>query len=209
MLKIVSRLFFLSTLFLVISCAPKKVELPDYEGIDVREVLTAQNSVSSIETIFSVVFEKEDSEMRGEGRLNILKSGDLKMRVYSFGFLAFEMSSENGIVRSNPLIDRSKGVMLTEGLRDCLFWWDMKDFEIRQKEDVYVLKNLSRSLTLDRKTMFPLQQTVALHDGRELTIHYAGHEKVGERWYPSKIRIELSRYAVTMKIKEISFLPGV
>jgi len=185
------------------------VELPDYEGIDVREVLAAQNSVSSIETIFSVVFEKEDSEMRGEGMLNILKSGDLKMRVYSFGFLAFEMSSENGIVRSNPLIDRSKGVMLTEGLRDCLFWWDMKDFEIRQKEDVYILKNLSRSITLDRKTMFPLQQTVSLHDGRELIIHYAGHEKVGGRWYPSKIRIELSRYAVTMKIKEISFLPGV
>ena len=49
------------------------------------------------------------------------------MRIYSFGFLAFEMTAHNGIIKSKPPVDRNKGILLSSGLRDCLFWWDIKD----------------------------------------------------------------------------------
>lgn len=155
MLKIVSKLFFVSIIIFLSSCTVKHTELPAFEGIDVREALSSRNNISSIETTFSITFEKEDTEIRGNGILNLAKNGDLSMRVYSFGFLAFEMTSENGIIKSAPAIDKNKGIILTYGLRDCLFWWDLKDFEINEKEDHFVLKNHEREVWLDKKTAFP------------------------------------------------------
>src|SRR4030042_6195371 len=109
MSKIVSKLFLVSTIIFLYSCAAKHVEMPVYEGRDVREVLSSNKNISSIETTFSITFEKEDTEIRGNGILNISRNGDLTMRVYSFGFLAFEMTSENGTIKSAPMIDRNKG----------------------------------------------------------------------------------------------------
>lgn len=205
MSKIVSKLFFVSAIIFLYSCAAKHVEMPAYEGIDVREVLSSRKDVASIETTFSITFEKEDTEIRGNGILNISRNGDLRMRVYSFGFLAFEMTSENGIMKSVPAIDRNKGIILTYGLRDCLFWWDLKDFAITEKGDCFVLRNHERELWLDKKTAFPTKQIIFLEEGKELNIYYENPEKTGNLWYPSKIRIELSRYAVTLQVKDISF----
>ncbi len=210
MLKVLSRLFSLSsTLVFLLSCVTKRVEIPVYEGIDVRDVLSAKNNISAIDATFSIIFEKNDSEMRGEGVLNISRNGDLNLRVYSFGFLALEVISEKGIIKSNPRINKSKGKLLTQGLRDCLFWWDIQDFEIDEKDGTYLLKNLSREIWLDKKTVLPIKQKVSLEDGKELTITYEDVEKMGDVWYPSTIKIELSQYSVTLKIKEILFTTAV
>jgi len=176
--------------------------------MDVQEVLSSRNDISSIETTFAITFEKDDTEMRGDGALNLLKNGDLSMRIYSFGFLAFEMTAHNGIIKSNPPIDRTKGIILSSGLRDCLFWWDIKDFSVEEDKSAYILKNMTRSLWINRETMLPIKQMISLEDGRELMIRYENPDYAGALWYPSKIRIELARYAVTLNIREISFLPG-
>ncbi|NCO68011.1 MAG: hypothetical protein GW873_05660 [Nitrospirae bacterium] len=183
--------------------------MPIYEGIDVADALNSKNRISAIDAVFSIIFEKHDTEIRGDGVLNISRNGDLNLRVYSFGFLALELTSENGVIKSVPMIDRTRGTILTYGLRDCLFWWDIKDFEVAGKEGIYLLKNLSRTLWIDKKTMFPIKQTVSLEDGREFNFYYENPEKAGDIWYPSKIRIEFSKYSVTLKIKDISFNTGV
>ncbi len=208
MSKIASKLFFLSVVVALYSCAAKHVEMPVYESIDVKEVLSSRSDISSIETTFSITFEKEDTEIQGSGVLNIAKNGDLNMRVYSFGFLAFQMTSENGIIKSSPPIDGNKGVILTYGLRDCLFWWDLRDFAVYEKEDLFVLKDNERELWLDKKTALPKKQIISLADGRELNVYYYNPEKSGNFWYPSRIRIELSRYAVTLRMKDLSFVGG-
>ncbi len=57
---------------------------------------------------------------------------------------------------------------------------------------------------MDRRQDHASGQTdYLLEDGRELDIYYENPEKIGDLWYPSKIRIELSRYAVTLRIKDI------
>lgn len=206
MWKNASKLFLLSAVLILSACAVKQAPLPDYGVIDVREFLSSRNAISSIETTFSVVFERIDTEMRGDGALNLLKNGDLSMRVYSFGFLAFEMSARNGIITSNPPVERNPGVMLSSGLRDCLFWWDIEDFSLEEDENVYVLQNRKRSLWINKKTMLPVKQMVSLDDGRELMIRYDNPAHAGDLWYPSKIRIELAHYAVTLTIRDISFL---
>ena len=205
MSKNVSKLFLVSLVLVLYSCAPKHVEIPTFEGKSVRDALTSRNNISSIETTFSITFEKEDTEVRGNGVLNIARNGDLSMRVYSFGFLAFEMTSENGLIKSSPAVDRNKGIMLSYGLRDCLFWWDLKDFELNESEDYFVFKNGARELWLDKKTALPKKQMVYLEDRRQLSIYYDNPVKVGDLWYPSKIRIELARYAVTLTVKDMLF----
>lgn len=209
MLKTVLRLFLLSTILFLFSCAAPRIEMPVYEGIDIADALHLKDGISAIEATFTIIFEREDTEIRGDGVLNISRNGDLSLRVYSFGFLALELTSENGVIKSVPMIDRTRGTMLTYGLRDCLFWWDIKDFEVAEKEGIYLLKNLSRTLWLDRKTMFPIKQTVSLEDGREFNFYYENPEKADDIWYPSKIRIEFSKYSVILKIKDISFNTGV
>jgi hypothetical protein len=206
MSKSASKLFLLSILIVLFSCAPKRVELPSYEGVDLKDVLASKKKISAIETRFSIIFEKDDTEMKGDGALNVLQTGDMHMRLYSFGFLAFELSSQNGIIKSKPAIDRTKGMILTDGLRDCLFWWDITDFETQEKEGNFLLVNSTRQVWIDRKTMLPVRQIISLDDGRELNIFYENPEKSGDTWYPAKIRIELSKYAVTLNIKDMLFI---
>jgi outer membrane lipoprotein-sorting protein len=206
MLKNVSKLFLISCILFSCSCTAKRVELPVYEGTDVREALSSKNNISSVDSTFSIIFEKDDSEIRGDGVVNMSRNGNMTMRIYSFGFLAFEITAENGFIKSAPAVDRNKSTILTYGLRDCIFWWDMEDFEIEEKEDYYIIRNLTRTLWLDRKTMFPKKQIISLEEGRQLNIYYENPEKAGDIWYPSRIRIELSKYAVTLKIKDISFI---
>lgn len=208
MWKNVSKLFLLSALLILCSCVAKRPQAPDYSGIDLQELLSSRSTISSIDTTFSIVLEKDDTEMRGDGALNLLKNGDLSMRIYSFGFLAFEMTSNNGIIKSKPLVDRNRGVMLSSGLRDCLFWWDINNFSIEEDENRYLLQNTTRSLWINKRTLLPEKQRILLDDGRELLISYENPDYTGVLWYPAKIRIELARYVVTLNIREISFLPG-
>jgi hypothetical protein len=196
-------------LIFLFSCAPKRVEIPTYEGVDVKEVLSARKTIAAIDATFTIIFEKDDTEMRGEGVLNISRNGDLNLRVYSFGFLALEVISKEGVIRSNPRIDRNKCRILTQGLRDCLFWWDIKDYDVDEKDGAYLLKNFSREVWFDKRTILPIRQRVTLENGRDLYISYEDMTKIGDVWGPSTIKIELSQYSVKLKIKEISFTGGV
>lgn len=206
MLKIVSTFFLLSAFLFSYSCAAKRVELPVYEGINVREALSSKNNISAIDTTFSIVFEKDDSEIRGDGAAHVMRNGDLTMRIYALGFLQFEMIAENGLIKSSRPLDQSKKAILTYGLRDCLFWWDVDNLSIEEKENYYLLKDFTRQVWIDKKTLFPIKQIISLSEGKELNIFYENPAKAEDIWYPSKIRIELSKYAVTLKIKDISFI---
>lgn len=205
-MKNVLRLFFISTIVLLCSCAAPKVKPPIYEDIDVAEAFLMREHVSAIEAEFSITFYRDDSKRKGDGVLTISQYGDLSLRVYSLGFLAFELTSEHGVIRSAPMLDRTKREILTYGLRDCLFWWDIGAHDIDEQEDMYLIRDFPRRLWLDRKTMLPVQQSVQLEDDRELWFYYEEPEKMGDAWYPSKIRIELSRYSLTLEFDEVLFL---
>ncbi len=83
-MKTLSRLFLVNIVLFLISCAAPRLEMPLYEGIDVKDVLYSKNSISDIKAVFSIIYEKEDTEIRGDGVLNISRNGNLSLRVYSF-----------------------------------------------------------------------------------------------------------------------------
>ncbi len=196
----------LSIILFLFSCTVKRIEMPAYEGVDVREIIAGRSSIKSVEATFSIEFEKDDSTMTGDAVIE-LTDEVLSLRVYSLGFLAAEVTAENGVIKSNPRLDTNKSAILVDGLTNSFLWWTIKNYEIEEKNGMYQLRNSSRKLLIDKKTMLPRQQTIELDNGRELNVFYEEPANSGEFWYPSKMRIELSRYAVTLKIKTISFKP--
>jgi hypothetical protein len=208
-LKIVSKLSWVSIIVFLVSCAPKRIEVPFYEGRPFREVLSGLNDISEIDAKLSLAFEKSDAEIKGDAALHVSRDGDMSLRVYSLGFLAMELTSENDVVRSNPHLDKSKAMILTQGIRDCLFWWDVRDSAVEDDGEYFIIKNSVRRVWIDKKTFLPKRQKIFFDEGKELTIYYDTPARENDIWYQSKIRIELSKYSVTLAVQKITFKSGL
>ena len=185
---------------------PREVELPDYEGIDVRTVITERSSIKGVNATFHVEFEKTDSTIAGDAALT-LTDRTLDLRIYSMGFLMAEIKETDGIIKSAPPSDRNKNIILVEGLRSSMLWWLIKDYEIEEQNNSYLIRNSSRKIVIDKKTMLPVSQTIELDPGKNsasLTREPANSDGF---WYPSRMKIELSKYVVKLKIKSISSIP--
>jgi len=193
-------------LALLFSCTAKRVDLPDYEGVDIKDVIAARSNIKRVEATFSVEFEKGDSTMTGDAALE-LSADTLDLRIYSMGFLMAEIKESRGVIKSKPDPGRSKSIILVDGLRNSIFWWLIADYAMENQNETYQLRNPRQRIVVDKKTMLPAVQTMELDDGRELRIFYEEPVKSGEFWYPSRMRIELSKYLVRIKIKTIYFLP--
>ena len=208
-MKNFSRLFLCSLILIAAACAPKKVEIsfPEEKGIDA--VVAERKSIERIDATLSVVFEKTDSAIYGDAVLDITKEGDLHLKVYTLGILGMDLIAKDGVVRSTPNLDSSRKMILTQGLRDSLFWWDMQEYTVRNEDDSVIMQNSTRTLWLDKRTMLPRKQRIDFDDGKQLTVLYDNPARGKDIWYQSKMRIELKRYAVTLTVKEISFLKSM
>ena len=181
------------------------VEMPPREERRLDAVIAERNAIERIDANMSVVFEKKDSEMYGDAVLDMTRAGDLDLKVFSLGILGMDLSSRDGVVKSSPRLDRTKKTILTQGLRDCLFWWDLQNYALHEDGDYLVMQNATRSVWLDRKTLLPGKQRIDFEDGRQLTVQYDAPARQNGIWYQSRIRIELTRYVVTLQIREIGF----
>ena len=199
------KLFCISIVLFLASCAQRAVELPLLEEKPLDKVIAERDGISRIDATFSVIFEKADSETRGDGILNIFNNGDLELRVYSLGFLVMELTSHNGAVKSNPGLDSTKKAILTQGLRDSLFWWDIKDFTVQDEDGYYLLNNAGREIMIDKKSSLPKKQRIYFSNGKVLTVYYDNPAKVNGILYQSKMKIELSKYSVTLLVRNINF----
>ena len=196
--------FFL--LAVLLSCSTKRIEIPTYEGVDPRYELARRDTVGSIRSTFSIQFEKDGGTVKGDAALS-LTPDSLELRVYSLGFLVAEVIANDTVTKSDPPLDRSRIELLTEGLRNSFFWWSIKDFEIREEGKVYRLWNSWRRLIINKRTLLPERQTIELEDGRELDISYGEPENMGGTWFPSRMRIVLSRYTANVTIKTLTVIP--
>ena len=199
------KLFCVSIVLFLASCAPRAVELPLLEEKPLDKVIAERNGISRIDATFSIIFEKAGSETRGDGTLNIFSNGDMELKVYSLGFLAMELTSHNGTVKSNPRLDSTKKEMLTQGLRDCLFWWDIKDFTVKDEDGYYLLSNSGREIMVDKKSGLPKKQRIYFSNGKVLTVYYDNPARGNNILYQSKMKIELSKYSVTLLVRDINF----
>lgn len=75
------KLFCVSLLLFLASCAPRVTAPLLFEERGLAEVLAGRSGISRIDTTFSVIFEKADSEIRGDGALNIFSLYQSKMKI--------------------------------------------------------------------------------------------------------------------------------
>lgn len=196
----------LLSIILLMSCVAKRVGIPTYEGVDPRGELSKRENTESIRSTFSIEFERDGETIRGDAALYLTRDS-LTLRVYSFGFLVVEIASGDGMTMSDPPLDRNRIAMLVDGIRNSFFWWSIKNYDIREEGDTYRLWNSWRRLFINKKTLLPEKQLIDLEDGRELAVIYEEPDEIGGIWFPSRMRIELSRYVVSLRIKSISVIP--
>ncbi|MBA4372399.1 MAG: hypothetical protein C0402_06005 [Thermodesulfovibrio sp.] len=215
MFRNVLRLFWISLfplLLMTTSCTQKRVALPVFQGGDIHAALAEKRAVTDIETTFSISLGRSDeisgADMRGDGALTISDSGDLDLRIYTLGFLAMELTARDGLVRGSPGLETTKKLLLTEGLRQCIFWWKLGDFVITEESGTYLLRNGNRRVWVDEKSFLPLRQIVFLDDGKQLNIYYEEPVQENNRWYQSRIRIEFLQYALSLSIKTLEVKPA-
>ncbi|MGD0281970.1 MAG: hypothetical protein ABSB95_06370 [Dissulfurispiraceae bacterium] len=172
------------------------------------------NNIKSIQAVLSIDYEKNDATMTGDAFLN-LSGNALDLRIYYLGFLAGEVKEDNGVIRSKPKLDKYKSVVLADGLKNSFMWWTITDYTIQETQDTYVLRNFNRTLIIDKKELLPLQQTIELDNGEELTISYDAPlqikpetgQKIPDReiaWYQSRLSIHYRNQEVRVKVKSYS-----
>jgi hypothetical protein len=202
-----SSLFILYSLFFFSACATKMVGMPPaYDGVDLKDALTEREKIKSIHSTFSIEFEKNGNTMKGDAVLQ-MNSDLLDLQIYSLGFLVAEVVSDNTMTRSDPPLDRNRLSMLVDGLRSSFFWWNIKKPDIADHNDAYILSNSWRMVYINKRTMLPSRQTIDIEDGMQLSVYYEEPVSIDGIWFPSNIRIELSRYSVAIKVKTLSVNP--
>lgn len=198
-------LFCAAIVFQLSSCATKRIEIQYYEG-SLYERLRSFEEVRSIKATFSISFDRGDGVViKGDGVLNLSKDA-LDLQVYSMGFLVAEVNADNSGVRSNPPVNKNRLIILVDGLRNSFFWWDIKGYDLKDEEDHYIIRNSWKRLKIDKKTMMPLHQVIDLEDDKHLDVSYYEPSDINGFPFPSRIRIELSNYAVDLRIKDITLI---
>jgi uncharacterized protein Veg len=166
------------------------------------------NNINSIEAVLTVEYESEDNSMSGDASLRLSKE-DLHLRIYYLGFLVGEISEKDGTIISKPRLNKNKSTILVDGIRNSLFWWNMDDFALQERNDSYILENSIRKVFVDKKTFLPIKQIVELDDGQKLEITYDIPKKIDETtnpllqdlWYNSTIIFKLKNHTANIKIK--------
>ncbi|MFN3395557.1 MAG: hypothetical protein ACK4Z9_02020 [Thermodesulfovibrionales bacterium] len=199
----IQLLFYAAIIFQLSSCATKRIEIQYYEG-SLYERLRSFEEIRSIKATFSIEFDRGDGVViKGDGILNLSEDA-LDLQVYSMGFLVAEVNADNSGVKSNPSVNKNRLIMLVDGLRNSFFWWDIKGYDLKDEEDHYIVRNSWKRLTINKKTMMPLNQVIDLEDGKHLDVSYYEPSDINGFPFPSRIRIELSNYAVDLRIKDVT-----
>jgi hypothetical protein len=205
-----------SCLLLLISCAaPKLAEKPSHRGTSLNDALSQYRKISSISTVVGLDYEKNDVIMSGDASLSV-SPDKLSLRIYYLGFLQGEVYEENGKIKSKPKLDKNKSLILVEGLKSSLFWWNITDYTVTETADAYELRNGYRRVVVNKESLLPVEQTLELENGDTIAISYDtpsriisedGKETLDNSplsWYQSRVRIQLKNYIVRINVKSYS-----
>ena len=205
-----------SCLLLLISCAaPKLAEKPSHRGTSLNDALSQYRKISSISTVVGLDYEKNDVIMSGDASLSV-SPDKLSLRIYYLGFLQGEVYEENGKIKSKPKLDKNKSLILVEGLKSSLFWWNITDYTVTETADAYELRNGYRRVVVNKESLLPVEQTIEQENGDTIAISYDtpsriisedGKETLDNSplsWYQSRVRIQLKNYIVRINVKSYS-----
>lgn len=205
-----------SCLLLLISCAaPKLAEKPSHRGTSLNDALSQYRKISSISTVVGLDYEKNDVIMSGDASMSV-SPDKLSLRIYYLGFLQGEVYEENGKIKSKPKLDKNKSLILVEGLKSSLFWWNITDYTVTETADAYELRNGYRRVVVNKESLLPVEQTIELENGDTIAISYDtpsriisedGKETLDNSplsWYQSRVRIQLKNYIVRINVKSYS-----
>ncbi len=214
-MKKLSKFLCFSLALLFIACAPKVAPPPApiiEEELSLEEIINrAGGDVDVLKAIADITVEKNNKPYDVvSASLLVKRPGWVHMRIYKFGMLIRDFVIKNGKLhvlagKTNNNIKR-----LGNEFYGSIFWWDnMKDGMMLVEQDQYIIRSANRQIYLDKSTLVPLRQIIALN-GRQIEITYGEAVQNESKFrYPSTMQIQIGDFTFSVRIKKLLSNPSL
>ena len=206
--------FSFSIILILTACAPKVAPPTIYKDalLSLEEIIevTGKKDITSLKAITDIkviVDGRPHSDVSASAVMK--KPGMSHIKAYKLGMLIGDIIVRDGEthVLSGKVSDKVKE--FSKELYDAVFWWDdMKDADIFRREGEYLLKKVSKKITLDSATLLPLKQEIN-SNGRNILIMYSEPANADGFWYQSLMEITLENYVFKVEVDKLRLNPDV
>jgi len=210
-LKRPSRYYFFSICLILLSCAPREIPPPRYEGAELtlEELISkARDGTKSIKAIVEINVTKDNLPYHHSIASIIIKEGGIAhMRLYNLGMLTGDLIVKEGevYVLQGRISKRLKPFI--KEFYDTVFWWDgLRGGYMHKDNDVYIIRTDKRILHVDSATLLPIKQQLMVNDEVFYMI-YDVPRREGDFWYPSYMEIKINEYRLSVRVKRLLINP--
>ncbi len=189
-------LLLLALLAIMASCAPREIkpEIAPYTG-SVSSFLERAGAYNSLKGGFSVVFKKENGETLSADAAIEVAPGVFSIRLYRMGFPAGEFDGNMD----------ARYPFLRPAVTDGLLWWrQIGPYSVKYLPDAIEVDSENRKLYLDKTTLAPVLQKIALPVG-EATVAYSDPVPAGSGRqipYPRIMRIIFENRELDLRARD-------
>lgn len=206
-MKPLKLLLIFSICVFVISCAIRKPLKETREGMDIT-LPTLMDRLSHIREIKGsalVDLRMSGGSMSGDASI-MVRPESFDVKIYSMGFPAGEIKMQNGVFESSHQLRKEEEIIIVKCLKEGIFWWNATDINITSTDCLFYLKRPGQVIALDKKTLKPIEQVIALPGGERLRITYKEAQKIEGIWFPAKIQATSAKYSLTIEFDKIDII---
>ncbi len=210
MLKMLFKLFFISSLLVTTACAPKPVMTPPvlYEetAFSLDEIIDkARGDIKALKAITDIEISKHDKHYDSISASVLVKMPDwIHVRMYKLGMLVkdFVVMDDRLYLLSGK--DDPNLKKFSREFHNAIVWWDnIQEGVLYSSGSEYIIMNRNKEVHIDKATLLPLKQKIRTVENEiEITYEEPREEKDGY-WHPSIINIRTGDFSFRVNLKKL------
>ncbi|MBF0555356.1 MAG: hypothetical protein HQK96_12510, partial [Nitrospirae bacterium] len=196
------QLLIFSIFIFVISCTTKVSLIKEEPLLTLPLLMDRLSHIAEIKGSAAVDIKMSGGSMSGDASIRVTPDG-FDVKVYSMGFPVGELRQSGGVFQSSPQLKDEDEVAIVKCVKEGIFWWNSKDINITDAGSSFYLKRPGQIIVLDKDTLKPIEQAIALPRGESLHIAYKEAKKIEGIWFPMKLEASSERYNITIEFDKV------
>ncbi len=210
MLKMLFKLFFISSLLVITACAPKPVLTPPmvYEEtvLSLDEIIEkVRGDIKAFKAITDIEISKNNRHYDSISASVLVKMPDwVHVRMYKLGMLVkdFVVMGDSLYLLSGK--DDPNLKKFGREFHNAIFWWEnIQEGVLYSSGSEYIIRERNKEVHIDKATLLPLKQKITTFENEiEITYEKPIEEQDGY-WHPSVINIQTGDFSFTVNLKKL------
>ncbi|WP_420264604.1 hypothetical protein [Candidatus Magnetominusculus dajiuhuensis] len=198
------QLLIFSIFILVISCTAQVShrETPEEAILTLPMLMDRLGHIEQIKGSASVDIKMDGGSLSGDASIRVTADG-FDVKIYAMGFPVGELKQSGGVFQSSPELKGDDEVAVVKCIKEGIFWWNSKDINITDTGSSFYLKRPGQIIVIDKTTLKPIEQAIALPRGESLHIAYKEARKIEGIWFPMKLEASSERYNITIEFDKV------